>query len=397
MSLAGRRVVLGVSGGIACYKTCTLARRLTEQGAAVDVVMTAAATEFVRPLTFEALTRRPVLTSLWEGGRALAHLDLAKTPDAIVVAPATANLLARAAQGIADDFLTAILLAADVPVLLAPGMNDDMFAHPATQVNLVTLRNRGWIIVGPHAGPLAEGPSDRPGRMAEPEEILVHVERLLSQRDSKLRNRRVLVTAGPTREALDPVRVFTNASSGKMGYHLAERAFVRGARVVLVSGPSALAVPPGVEVAHVTTTEEMRSAVARHLPESDVLIMAAAPADYRPSTSSRVKRPRNSGAIEVKLDPTIDVLATTAALRRAGSVAVGFALETGPGLDRAREKLERKQLDLIVFNRADELGSGLEVDTNRVTLVTTEAETPLEMLPKREVAERILDAVEALL
>jgi len=359
--------------------------------------MTAAATEFVRPLTFEALTKRPVLTSLWEGGRALAHVELAKSPDVIVVAPATANLIARAAQGIADDFLTAILLAAEAPVLFAPGMNDDMYAHPATQVNLSTIRNRGWTIVGPNIGPLAEGPSDRPGRMAEPEEILAHVERLLLQRDSKLRGKRVLVTAGPTREPLDPVRVVTNASTGKMGFHVAERAFARGAHVVLVTGPTTLPAPVGIETVRVTTTEELRSSVAQHLPVSDVLVMAAAPADYRAVEPSREKRPRESGKFTVTLEPTLDVLASTSGLRRSGAIIVGFALETGEDIERAREKLGRKRLDLIVLNRADEAGSGFGVDTNRVTLVTAEGARPLEPATKREVADDILDEVEALL
>lgn len=397
MSLAGRRVVLGVSGGIACYKTCALARRLTDLGAAVDVVMTAAATEFVRPLTFEALTKRPVLTSLWEGGRALAHVDLAKAPDAIVVAPATANIIARAAQGIADDFLTTILLAAEAPVLFAPGMNDEMYAHPATQVNLATIRNRGWTIVGPNVGPLAEGPSERPGRMAEPEEILAHVERLLTEHGSQLRGKRVLVTAGPTREPLDPVRVISNASSGKMGFEIAGRAFARGADVVLVTGPTALTNLTGIETARVTTTEELRAAVARYLPECDVLVMAAAPADYRAVEPSAEKRPRESGTIDVMLEPTLDVLTSTVGLRRSDAVSVGFALEMGEGVERAREKLGRKGLDLIVLNRADEEGSGFEVDTNRVTLVTGDDARRLDRMTKREVAERVLDEIETLL
>lgn len=397
MSLTDRRVVLGVSGGIACYKTCTLARRLTDLGAAVDVVMTAAATEFVRPLTFEALTRRPVVTSLWEGGRALAHVDLAKGRDVIVVAPATANIIARAAQGIADDFLSTLLLAAEVPVLFAPGMNDDMYAHPATQVNLATIRNRGWTIVGPAVGPLAEGPSDRPGRMAEPEEILAHVERLILRGGSKLEGRRVLVTAGPTREPLDPVRVISNAASGKMGYQLAERAFARGADVILVAGPTALKPPTGVETVSVTTTEELRTAVARRLPECDALVMAAAPADYRAAEPLAGKRPRESGRMEVVLEPTLDVLTSTLGQRRSNAVIVGFALEMGEGVERAREKLGRKRLDLIVLNPADEEGSGFESDTNRVTLVTGDDARSLPVMSKREVAERILDEIETLL
>ena len=225
MRFAGRHLVLGVSGGIACYKSCTLARRLTEAGAAVDVILTAAAAEFVRPVTFEALTGRPVLTSLWERDRALAHLGLAKQPDLIVLAPATANVLARAAMGMADDLLTAVLLARAGPVLCAPAMNDAMYAHPATLANTRALAARGWHFVGPDTGPLAEGPSERPGRMSEPEAILVAAERLLAERGAgRLRGKTVLVTAGPTREHIDPVRVLTNPSSGRMGFALAEAA-----------------------------------------------------------------------------------------------------------------------------------------------------------------------------
>ena len=247
MRFAGRHLVLGVSGGIACYKSCTLARRLTEAGAAVDVILTAAAAEFVRPVTFEALTGRPVLTSLWERDRALAHLGLAKQPDLIVLAPATANVLARAAMGMADDLLTAVLLARAGPVLCAPAMNDAMYAHPATLANTRALAARGWHFVGPDTGPLAEGPSERPGRMSEPEAILVAAERLLAERGAgRLRGKTVLVTAGPTREHIDPVRVLTNPSSGRMGFALAEAAYARGAEVILVAGPTDLPLPPGL-------------------------------------------------------------------------------------------------------------------------------------------------------
>ncbi len=394
MNLSGRRVVLGVSGGIAAYKVCTLARRLTEAGAAVDVVLTAAAAEFIRPLTFEALTKRPVATSLWERGRALAHIDLARDPDLIVVAPATAHLLARAAQGLADDLLTSLLLAATTPVLVVPGMNDEMFAHAATQQNLQTLRERGWTVVGPAIGPLAEGPSDRPGRMVEPEDILAHVERALRAPGSPLSGRNVLVTAGATREHLDPVRVITNPASGRQGYALAEAAFARGAEVTLVSGPSTLLTPTGVELVRVETTEQLLSAVERLLPQADVLVMAVAPADFRPTEPGAAKRPRSEGPLSVKLEPTPDVLERTLAKRRSGCVAVGFALEIGNGIERARQKLEAKQLDFIVLNRADEPGSGFEQETNRVTLVSPDDARELPMQPKREVAEQILDEVE---
>ena len=290
MRFAGRHLVLGVSGGIACYKSCTLARRLTEAGAAVDVILTAAAAEFVRPVTFEALTGRPVLTSLWERDRALAHLGLAKQPDLIVLAPATANVLARAAMGMADDLLTAVLLARAGPVLCAPAMNDAMYAHPATLANTRALAARGWHFVGPDTGPLAEGPSERPGRMSEPEAILVAAERLLAERGAgRLRGKTVLVTAGPTREHIDPVRVLTNPSSGRMGFALAEAAYARGAEVILVSGPTELPLPPGVTAHRVETTTEMQQAVQALVKRAHLMIMAAAPADYRPRASAKAR------------------------------------------------------------------------------------------------------------
>lgn len=396
MILGGRRVLLGVTGGIASYKACTLARRLAEAGSAVDVVLTAAAAEFVRPLTFEALTGRPVLTSLWTPGRALDHIALARDPDLVVLAPATANLLARAAAGIADDVLTAILLAREGPVLAAPAMNDAMYAHPATQANLEILRRRGWRFVGPDVGPLAEGPSERPGRMAEPETIFAAAVRAVHGDASPLRGRRVLVTAGPTREHLDPIRVVTNISSGRMGYALAAEAYARGAEVVLVSGPTALAPPTGARTERVESTADLAAAVARHLPEADVLLMAAAPADYRPERAAAGKRGRKEGALSVALVPTDDVLESTRGLRKPGAVVVGFAYETEDGLPKARAKLERKGLDLVVLNMA-EPGAGAEVDTNRVTLVSANGEAPGPLESKPAAAARILDAVEGLL
>ena len=335
-----------------------------------------------------------MLTSLWEPGRALAHIELAKTPDAIVVAPATAHVIARAALGLADDSLTTLLVAAAAPIVIAPGMNDEMYAHPATRQNLSTLRERGWTVVGPDTGPLAEGPTDRPGRMSEPETILAHVERVIQSHDSRLRGRRVLVTAGATREPLDAVRVLTNPSSGKMGFHVAARAFARGADVTLVTGPVTLPTPAGVEVSRVTTTDDMRRAVSQHLPQADVLIMAAAPADYRLTSPADGKPPKGREVRQIALEPTEDVLTSTVAQRRPNAVTVGFALETGDGEARARAKLDEKQLDLIVLNRADEVGSGFEVDTNRVTLIGPDQIERLEILTKAEVAERILDAVE---
>jgi phosphopantothenoylcysteine decarboxylase / phosphopantothenate---cysteine ligase len=392
---SGRHVVLGVSGGIACYKSCYLVRRLTEAGARVDVVLTPGAAEFVRPVTFEALSRRPVLTSLWEPGRALAHVRLGQEADLVIVAPATAHLIARMANGLADDLLTSMLLAATRPILLAPAMNDAMYTAPATRKNIVLLRERGIALVGPEAGPLAEGDSDQQGRMSEPETILHHAARLLGG-GGALRGKRVVVTAGPTREALDPVRFITNASSGKMGFHLAQAAWHRGATVHLIAGPSGVAAPVGPELVRVQSTAELEQAVARVLPEADVLIMASAPADYRPKDRFTAKRPRSEGPLAIELEPTNDILTTTRGLRRPGSVMVGFALETGGAEAKARDKLVRKELDLIVVNDALEPGAGFEVDTNRVTVLDRDGgrwEIPLA--GKDEVAERILDRVEA--
>lgn len=403
MPVAGssRHVVLGVSGGIACYKSCTLARRLTEAGATVDVILTAGAAEFVRPLTFEALTGRPVLTSLWERGRALAHIDLAKTPDLVIVAPATANVLARAAMGMADDLLTALLLArTGKPILAAPAMNDAMYANPATTANIRTLTQRGWHFVGPEIGALAEGPSERPGRMSEPDAIFAAAERLLGgpAHHTKWSGKRVVVTAGPTREHLDPVRVITNPSSGRMGYALAEAARARGADVMLVTGPTELTPPTGVPATHVETTAEMQKAIQSLIPHADALIMSAAPADYRPTLPAEKKRPRanGGGGMTLELEATPDILASLE--RPKGMLVVGFALETGDGLAKARTKMQNKALDFVILNDALEPGAGFEVTTNRVTILGRDgSQVDLPLLPKRDVAEKILDVVETAL
>ena len=390
---AGRHVVLGVSGGIACYKSCILARRLVDAGARVDAVLTEGAAEFVRPLTFEALTGRPVLSSLWEPGGALSHVRLGHEADIIIIAPATAHLIARVAQGLADDVLTALLLARTAPLLLAPAMNDEMFAHPATQANLEILRKRNVAIVGPEIGPLAEGPSERPGRMSEPETIMAHAARVL--RGGSLAGRRVVVTAGPTREPIDPVRIVSNRSSGKMGYRVAEAAWERGADVVLVSGPTALPAPIGVTLRLIDSTRDLEAAVRAELPGADVLVMAAAPADYRPSSPSDSKRSRVEGALAIPMEPTEDILGATRGNRKKGSVIVGFALETGDALAKGLAKLERKDLDLIVVNDALEPGAGFEKDTNRVALLGRDGSRRiLPLQSKREVAEAILDQVE---
>ena len=390
----GRRVVLGVTGGIAAYKSVLLARALTERGALVDVILTRGAREFVGSVTFEAVTHRPVRGSLWERDGALDHVTMGRDADLIVVAPATAHLLARAAAGMADDLLTALLLAARAPVLVAPAMNDEMFANPATQDNIALLRTRGWTMVGPVAGPLAEGASQRLGRMTEPEEILAHAERVL-YRDGPLAGLQVVVTAGPTREPLDPVRVISNRSSGRMGYRLADAAWRRGAKVTLISGPTSLVPPAGVTLIRVETTGEMAEAVGGVLAGSAVLIMAAAPADFRPVAVAATKRPKSNGVVSLELGPTTDILQSTRALRPAAMTVVGFALETGDAVSKGRVKLREKSLDLIVVNDALVEGAGFDVDTNVVTILDKQGgEQQVTLRSKMAIAEVILDAVE---
>ena len=350
----------------------------------------------MRPLTFEALTGRPVLGSLWEPGGALSHVRLGQAADLVLVAPATAHLIAR--HG-ARDWPTIssrrCCSPRPRPCSSRPAMNDEMYAHPQTRANLERLRARGVGLVGPEIGALAEGPSERPGRMSEPETILAHAARVVRGATGGLRGRRVVVTAGPTRESIDPVRVVTNRSSGKMGYRVAEVAWERGADVVLISGPVALPAPIGVHRRMVETTKQLEDAVREELPAADVLVMAAAPADFRPSDPSDRKRARNDGALAIPMEPTADILGATRGVRRPGSVTVGFALETGDAMAKGRAKLERKDLDLIVVNDALEAGAGFEVDTNRVALLDREGSARiLPLQSKREVAEAILDAVE---
>ena len=395
---AGRRIVLGVAGGIASYKTAWLARLLHKAGAAVDVVMTRAATEFVGAVTFEALTGRPVHTGLFDAGRALDHIALARSADAVVVAPATADLMARAATGQADDLLTAVLLATEAPVLLVPAMNDRMWAHAQTRANAEHLVKLGYRLLEPDEGMLAAGEGSGPGRMPEPETIFAHVGRLLERRDA-LRGRTVLVTAGPTREPIDPVRFLSNYSSGKMGVAIAVAAWRRGATVTLVAGPLSVPVPPGVTHVPVQSTTEMRDAVAAHVAAADVLVMAAAPADYQPAERASGKLKKTGAPRAVELRETPDILLSTKDARRKGAVVVGFALETDDLLANARKKLDGKGLDIVVLNAANEPGAGFGVDTNRVTIVRRGADEPeqLPLLDKRDVADAILDRVEVLL
>src|SRR5688572_29511501 len=394
----GRTVLLGVTGGIASYKSAWLARLLTKAGARVDTVLTRSATEFVSTLTFEALTGRPSQTGLFDAGRALEHIALAKSADAIVVAPATADFLARAASGRADDLLTAVLLATKAPVLLVPAMNDQMWAHPQTRRNVRHVREIGYRVLEPDEGALAAGEGEGPGRMPEPETIFAHVGRMLERGSaSPLVGKRVLVTAGPTREAIDPVRFVSNHSSGKMGVALAASAWRRGADVTLVAGPIAVAPPTGPALRRVESTEDMARTVEELAPSVDVLIMAAAPSDFRPSSVVEKKIKKGQDAPVVAFENTPDILRSTIARRRDGAIIVGFALETHDAVDNGRRKLREKGLDLVVVNDATEQGAGFGVDTNRVTLLHRDGQD--EVLPlqsKSDVADAILDRVERL-
>ena len=392
-----RRIVLGVTGGIAAYKSAWIARLLTQAGAAVDVVLTRSASEFIGAITFEALTGRPVHTALIAEGHALDHIKLARAAHAVVVAPATADFIARAANGHADELLSAILLAATVPVLIVPAMNDRMWAHRQTQANVAHLRSIGYTVLEPDEGNLAVGEGAGPGRLPEPETIVAHVARLLEPAAS-LREKRIVVTAGPTREAVDPVRFLSNRSSGKMGVAIAAAAWRRGAHVTLIAGPLTVPPPPGAAVTNVETTEEMRSAVEAAIADADALIMAAAPADFRPVAAATQKIKKSNAPPSIELEATPDILASTIGARPSKLVTVGFALETNSALDYGRGKLAAKQLDLIVVNDATEPGAGFGVDTNRVTFISRDGtieEQPL--LQKGDVADRILDRVERLI
>ena len=392
---AGCRVLLGVTGGIASYKSAWLARLLSKAGAEVDVVLTAAATEFIGRVTFEALTGRPAHTGLFEQG--LDHIKLARDANAIVIAPATADFIARAATGQAGDLLSAVLLATKAPVLFVPAMNDAMWAHRQTADNVRHLETLGYRVLSPEEGMLAAGEGAGPGRMPEPETIFAHVGRLLES-GSPLAGRRFLVTAGPTREPVDPVRYLSNRSSGKMGVALAAAAWRRGADVVLLAGPMSVSPPAGVTVVHIETTEEMATAVERELATADALIMAAAPADFRVAAPAGSKIKKKSAPSTLELATTPDILASTRTARKPGAVIVGFALETENAVLGGREKLASKDLDLVVVNDAREAGAGFGVDTNRVTILDRDGrDEALPLLSKSDVAEEILDRVEALL
>ena len=391
----GRRVLLGVTGGIASYKTVMLARLLTQAGAEVDVVMTRAAQEFVGAITFEAVTGRRSFSEIFGAGNALDHIRLASEANIFVVAPATADFLARAAHGHADDLLTAALLANTSPVILVPAMNDRMWANSQTAKNVASLRERGYMVLEPDTGPLAAGEGSGPGRMPEPDSILAHIARALES-DTTLTGKRIVVTAGATREAVDPVRFLSNHSTGRMGIAIAEAAWRRGASVTLVLGHVDVPVGSGPKIVRTESVDDMAAAVASALPTADALVMAAAPADFRPASiaKKKISKRADSAGMAIKLAPTTDVLMATLPIRPPGAVIVGFALETGDALAKGAAKLKEKSLDVIVVNDALEEGAGFGVDTNRVTILSRGREAEkLPLMSKTAVADAILDRV----
>ena len=371
-----------------------LARLLTQAGAEVDVVMTRGAREFIGPITFEAVTGRPVHTEIFGPGHALDHIRLAREANVIVVAPATADFVGRAAHGLADDLLTACLLAAQSRVLLVPAMNDRMWSHAQTKRNVAHARSLGYDVLDPATGPLAVGEGSGPGRMPEPEEIMSHVGRLL-EAASSLKGKKIIVTAGATREPIDPVRFLSNHSSGKMGVALARAAWRRGAEVTLIVGHVDIPLPPEILTVKTDTVREMSEAVAEKLLATDVLIMAAAPADFRPASEAPQKIKKGRTAPKIVLEPTEDILKSTIARRKKKSVIVGFALETTDGLQNAKAKLKSKELDFVVLNDLTEPGAGFGVDTNRVTVIARDGKAEaLELMSKTDLAEVLLDRVE---
>lgn len=394
--LKEKRIVLGVSGGIAAYKACDLVSRLKKRGAQVRVVLTKHACEFVPPLTFETLSGNPAYTDAFDRKFEIEHVALAKWADAVVIAPATANILAKMAAGIADELLSTTLLAATAPVLAAPAMNTAMWKNPATQANVKTLAERGVTFVGPESGVLACGDADV-GRMSEPAQIVDALDALLNPPVRDLEGRRVLVTAGPTVERIDPVRYITNRSTGKMGYAIAEAAVARGAIVTLVSGPVELDAPKGAELVKIESSAQLCEAVLARASEMDAVIQAAAPADFTPETVAEKKIKKTGDGMALKLVPTTDVAAELGRRKRPGQVLVAFAAETNDVEDNARGKLVRKNADLVVANDVTRPGAGFGADTNIVTLVTRDGLAPLPKQSKRAVADAILDRVRALM
>lgn len=390
--LQGKTVLLGVTGGIAAYKAAALASALVKQHCQVEVVMTEHATKFVTPLTFEQLTGRRTMVDTFDRNfsHQVEHIALAQRTDLVLIAPATANVCAKLAHGLADDMLTTTVLACKCPKLIAPAMNTNMYENPVTQDNLDILRRYGWEVIAPASGRLACGAVGA-GKMPEPEDLLQHVLRQLAC-PHDLEGKRVLVTAGPTQESLDPVRYLTNHSTGKMGYAIARMAMLRGAQVTLVTGPTAIAPPPFVDVVPVVSAQDMFEAVAAHSPNADMIFKAAAVADYTPIGYSDDKVKKKDGDLSIPLKRTTDILQYLGQHRRPGQVICGFSMETRDMLENSRAKLEKKNVDMICANNLKVAGAGFGTDTNVITLITRDSIEELPLLSKEEVASRILSA-----
>ena len=392
--LSNKTIVLGITGGIAAYKAADLASKLTQAEAKVNVVMTKSATEFATPLTFRAITKRPVVTEMFDLASefSIEHVSLAEAADVIVIAPATANVIAKLAAGIADDMLCCTVLATKAPVIVAPAMNANMYENPVTQENLAKLKTRNFTIVGPVSGRLVTG-KEGLGRLADINDIVGAIRQILGK-NGDLAGKHIVVTAGGTQEPIDPVRHITNRSSGKMGYALAETARDRGARVWLITAPTSLTEPIGVDVLRVSTAQEMYQAVEKVVSQADALIMAAAVADYRPASTAKDKIKKGRAGLTLELELTPDILGSV----KGDFIKVGFAAESSNLVENAKHKLQQKELDLIVANDITATGSGFGAENDRVTIIDREGKIDsLPLLPKREVADKTLDRVVELL
>jgi len=395
--LKGKTILLGVTGGIAAYKAAALASALVKQHAAVEVVMTEHATEFITPLTFEQLTGRRTMVNTFDRNfsHQVEHISLAERTDLVIIAPATANVCAKLAHGLADDMLTTTVLACRCPKLIAPAMNTNMYENPVTQDNLEVLRRYGWDVIEPASGRLACGAVGK-GKMPEPEELLQYILKYLAF-PHDLTGKKVLVTAGPTQESLDPVRYLTNHSTGKMGYAIAKMAMLRGAEVTLVSGPTSITPPPFVNVVNITSAQDMFEAVAEHAEESDFIFKAAAVADYTPAEYQDDKMKKKDGDLFIPLKRTQDILKYLGEHRIPGQIICGFSMETQNMLENSREKLAKKNVDMICANNLKQDGAGFGVDTNVITIITKDSMTELPLLSKEQAANAILDQAKQLM
>ncbi|MBQ0081468.1 MAG: bifunctional phosphopantothenoylcysteine decarboxylase/phosphopantothenate--cysteine ligase CoaBC [Alistipes sp.] len=395
--LKGKHIILGITGSIAAYKSAILCRLLRNAQAEVRVVMTANAKHFITPLTMATLSKNPILVEFFnpENGEWNSHISLGEWADLLLIAPATANTIAKMAHGIADNLLLTTYLSARCQTVVAPAMDCDMFSHPSTRENILTLTKRGVIILDSPKGELASGLEGK-GRMAEPESIVNSIEDLFTKNDSILSGRRFLVTAGPTREAIDPIRFISNTSTGKMGYAIAKSLVNRGAEVVLISGPTSLEAPKGCRVVHVTSAQEMYKACVNEFKSVDGAVMCAAVADYTPSKVSNQKIKKTDDDLQIPLKRTEDI-AKKLGKEKGKRILVGFALETNNGIEHAKKKLQEKNLDFIVYNSAKEEGAGPQSDTNIVTIIDDECEKPYPILSKADVAEIITQNIERIL